>query len=105
METPILFPVDPNEFYRRLAEIIRRTVLETYPPAPLVPPPAGLSLKPLLSIREVCQLFGISRPTVDEWHQEGELRKVKIRGKVYFLTDDIQMLIQDSREKEANHGH
>lgn len=100
METPILFPVDPNEFYRQLTEIVRKTVLETRPPTPLVPPPSGLSTKPLLSIKEVRDLFGISRPTVDEWHELGELKKVKIRGKVYFLTDDIQRLIQNSKGKD-----
>ena len=95
-----MFPVDPNEFYRQLTEIVRKTVLETHPPISLVPPPSGLSSKPLLSIKEVRDLFGISRPTVDEWHELGELKKVKIRGKVYFLTDDIQRLIQNSKGKD-----
>ena len=99
-----MFPVTPEEFYQKLKNIVRQTLSEANPPTPLVQPPSGLSVKPLLSIREVCQLFGISRPTVDEWHEEGELKKVKIRGKVYFLTDDIQRLIQKSKEKEANNG-
>lgn len=102
METPILFPVDPKEFYQHLTEIVRKIILETRPVTPLVSPPLGLSTKPLLSIKEVRDLFGISRPTVDQWHELGELKKVKIRGKVYFLTDDIQRLIENSKSKDGS---
>jgi predicted DNA-binding transcriptional regulator AlpA len=102
METPILFPVDPNEFYQHLTEIVRKIILETRPATPLVQPPLGLMKKPLLSIKEVRDLFDISRPTVDEWHELGELKKVKIRGKVYFLTDDIHRLIENSKSKDGS---
>lgn len=54
---------------------------------------SGLTYKPLYKIREVCNFFQVSRPTLYDWIKEGKLKPYKIKSRVYFLYNDIQQLL------------
>ncbi len=54
----------------------------------------GLTEKPLYRIAEICLLFNITRPTLDAWIADKKLRRVKIRGKVYFIGSEVRGLME-----------
>ena len=58
--------------------------------------PKGLTYKALLKITEVCLFFGVSRPTIYDWIKHGKLKPYRIKRSVYFLWNDIQVLLQPS---------
>jgi hypothetical protein len=66
METPFLFPVEPNDFYLRLKQLIDKALNDRLSQLPLAAPPNGMVSRPLLSQKEVCDLFQITKPTVYE---------------------------------------
>jgi excisionase family DNA binding protein len=94
METPILFPVKPDDFYEKIRIVIDETISRKLSEQPLQiqPTPNGLTNHPLLSLKDVCALFKISKPTLYDWISHHKLKPYKIRGKVYFLQADIQSL-------------
>lgn len=100
---PVLLPMELDEFWERVGTIVReclREVMREKVAAPLaasVMETPGLTEKPLFRISEVCRLFGISRPTVNAWVEEGKLRKVKIGGKVFFIGSEIRALMQGEK--------
>jgi excisionase family DNA binding protein len=98
METPFLFPIEPNDFFSRLKQVIDKSINDKLQ---LAIPPSGLTTKPLLSLKEICELFQISKPTVYDWIEHGMLKPYKVRGRVFFLLSDIQSLIQSSGETKA----
>lgn len=51
----------------------------------------------LLKMKEVCELFQVSKPTVYDWMRRGELRSIKIESRRFFLESDIQALIASNR--------
>lgn len=92
---PILFPIEPNDFWEKIRLIIREEIakenkVENNQSIFHTP---GLNYKPLYKIAEVCLLFQITRPTVYEWIRQGSLKPYKIRSRVYFLHQDIQKLL------------
>ncbi len=96
MDAPFLFPVNPDEFFSRIQKLIDDTISKRLNehPLSLKQAPDGLLSNPLLSMKEVCALFKISKPTVYDWIAHGKLKPYKIRGKVYFLQSDIQTLFE-----------
>jgi len=56
--------------------------------------PPGMTSRPLLSIKEVCALFQISKPTIYEWIKHGKLKPYKVGARVYFLMADIEALLK-----------
>lgn len=97
METPILFPVNPDDFFLRIKKVVEAAISENNP-ASISPPPKGLTSKPLLSIKEVCDFFQITKPTVYDWIDHEKLKPYKVRGRVYFLMSDINNLINNSSD-------
>jgi len=96
METPILFPISPEEYWQKLSEVMDQLLNEklnkgVYPAAP-----PGMTSRPLLSIKEVCALFQITKPTIYEWTRHGKLKPYKVRARVYFLMTDIEALLKAS---------
>ena len=90
--TPMLFPFEPEQFWKSIREIIREEVnnFEKHrPPSPTYVTP-GLTYKPLYKITEVCAIFQITKPTIYDWIKHGKLKSYKIRSRVYFLWNDIQ---------------
>ena len=93
---PMLFPIEPKEFWGQIRQIIKEEVslsqkgkstnLLTYTP--------GLTEKPLYKISELCAMFNISRTTIYDWVKHGKLKRVKVRSRVYFLGTDVQNLLK-----------
>ena len=51
-------------------------------------------MKPLLNIKEVCELLGVCRKTVDRLHRDGFLPKVKVTARtIRFRADDVNRLV------------
>lgn len=93
---PILFPLEPDQFWAELRRIIHEEMASAQkaPAAGSLMDTPGLTQKPLYKMSELCSLFRVSRPTVYEWIKAGKLRPVKIRSRVYFLGADILRLLQ-----------
>jgi excisionase family DNA binding protein len=95
---PILFPFEPEQFWEQMRIIVREEISkqnsEVASLATQFATP-GLTYKPLYKIKEVCNFFQVSRPTIYDWIKEGKLRPFKIKSRVYFLHNDIQKLLQD----------
>jgi excisionase family DNA binding protein len=93
--TPMLFPYDPEKFWQVIRSIIREEVNQAAKQAS--PPPTfetpGLTYKPLYKMAEVCTLFHVTKPTIYDWIRHGKLKPFKIRSRVYFLSQDIQQLL------------
>lgn len=98
--TPMLFPIEPAQFWAQVRLIIREEVqnLEIQIPAPAQPllETPGLTYKPPLKIAEVCQLFQVSKPTIYDWIKHGKLNPFKVRSRVFFLSQDVQQLVQSA---------
>lgn len=94
---PILFPFEPEQFWQQMRMIVREEMAkqksEIVNTATQYETP-GLTYKPLYKIREVCNFFQVSRPTLYDWIKEGKLKPYKIKSRVYFLHNDIQQLLQ-----------
>jgi excisionase family DNA binding protein len=94
METPILFPISPEEYWQKLSDVMDRLLSEKLNHGSYPGSPAGMTSRPLLSIKEVCNLFQITKPTVYEWTRHGKLKPYKVRARVYFLMADIEALFK-----------
>lgn len=57
----------------------------------------GMTYKPLYKVSEVCSLFSVSRQTVYSWIDQGLLKPHKVRSRVYFLSGDIESLINGQK--------
>jgi len=102
-ETPMLFPYEPEEFWKRFRIVIReelmsiekeKTKKESYETP-------GLTYKPLYKINEVCVIFSVSRPTIYEWIKHGSLKPYKVHSRLYFLWNDIQNLLNVKNNQVA----
>ena len=97
----MLFPYEPEQFWQSIRQIIREEVQsvdkqKTTPPSFQTP---GLTCKPLYKIAEVCALFHVTKPTIYDWVSHGKLKPYKIRSRVYFLSADIQELLNPHLQK------
>jgi excisionase family DNA binding protein len=98
--TPMLFPIEPELFWQSIRLIIREEVsatekIKSESPAYETP---GLTYKPLYKIAEICTLFHVTKPTIYDWIKHGKLKPYKIRSRVYFLWQDIQLLLNPNQE-------
>jgi excisionase family DNA binding protein len=50
------------------------------------------SASPLMTTREVCELFGRTPRTIRNWCRAGHLRPVRVGGAVFFRRDDVEAL-------------
>jgi excisionase family DNA binding protein len=94
---PILFPLEPPEFWTQIREIIREEICRNQKEQPTtvnIMETPGLTEKPLYKIQEICSLFKVTKPTIYGWIKHGKLKRVKIRSRVYFLGSDIKQLMQ-----------
>jgi len=99
--TPMLFPYDPEQFWRSMRQVIREEVgnVETNRRVPSIYETPGMTNKPLYKIAEVCTMFQVTKPTIYEWIRHGKLKPLKIQSRVFFLWKDIQQLLQSSQEQ------
>jgi excisionase family DNA binding protein len=95
VNTPMLFPFEPEQFWQAIRQIIREEVgdLEKQKVPTTTFETTGLTYKPLYKIAEVCAFFHVTKPTIYDWVRHGKLKPYKIRSRVYFLHQDIQQLL------------
>jgi len=53
--------------------------------------------KRYLSAGEVCERFGVTKPTIHEWRKRGILKSHKLGSRVYYRLDEIEnaMIVND----------
>jgi len=100
-ETPILIPIETDEFWEQIRCIIReelRFVIESKksPEKKSIEKEVpALRYKPLYDMKELRQLFSdVSRTTIYNWVKCGKLKPKKMKGKIYFLWSDIEVLLK-----------
>lgn|SRR5664279_2305943 len=95
IQTPILFPYEPQQFWESIRQIIREEVNNVERRRPVLPSfeTPGMTYKPLYKMGEVCALFHVTKPTIYDWVKHGKLKPFKIRSRVFFLWQDIQQLL------------
>jgi excisionase family DNA binding protein len=94
---PMLFPYDPDDFWKQLREIIKEEVKQFETAGVNKYETPGLHYKPLYKIDEICDMFRVSKPTIYAWIKDGKLKPFKIRSRVFFLHNDIQQLLQSAK--------
>ena len=72
-EVPMLFPMDPDKFWKQIKATIEDVVNEKIN-QPFQPPPTDhLPDKALLKMSDVCALFQVSKPTLYDWLRQDKL--------------------------------
>ena len=94
--TPILFPLEPEKFWKAIRLIIREELEQAKKESSSAYEHKidYTTYKPLYKIAEVCTLFQVTKPTIYDWIRKGTLKPLKIRSRVYFLWQDVQQLLQ-----------
>ncbi len=88
----VLIPVSSEDFWKRMRTIVEEVLLKKQSAE------EGVAAAPkLLKAKEVCELFQISKPTLYEWMQKGQLTSVKIGSRRFFLASDVGEAIRKSR--------
>ncbi|MCD7969939.1 MAG: helix-turn-helix domain-containing protein [Alistipes sp.] len=57
-----------------------------------------LALKKWLDHQDVCQILGISKRTLQSYREKGILPYSQIRHKIFYRPEDVQRLLQKSRQ-------
>jgi excisionase family DNA binding protein len=94
-DIPVLMEVYPDKYWEQLRLLIREELklASACREPPVVYETAGLTYKPLYKIKEICSLLGVTRPTIYEWIKHGKLKPHKIRSRVYFLWEDVRVIL------------
>lgn len=90
---PILFPFDPNEFWKEMRLIIREEVSRTNAEQPSYE-------EPLIKRKDMAKKLEISLVTLNDWVKRG-LPAHKQRGKVYFLYSEVVKYIRKNNLRKA----
>ncbi|MEJ7737522.1 MAG: helix-turn-helix domain-containing protein [Chitinophagaceae bacterium] len=93
----MLFPMEPAEFWRYLKTIIEEEMEQKISSISKQTFAENPPQKKLLKAKEVCELFQVSKPTIYEWLKQGKLKSIKIESRRYFLWQDIEELIRNSK--------
>jgi len=85
--------------YITITEFVTIISDELNKPSVTQTPPIGDSNQ-ILSIIELCELLGITKPTVNSWVKKGLLFPVKLSSRVYFMRRDIDELLKSKKIKQ-----
>lgn len=84
----MLLPIEPQAFWQQMKEIVEQVVNESK-----LQPSGKHTERPLLKVKEVCEIFHVSKPTLYDWLKQGKIKSVKIQSRRYFRSEDIDELI------------
>lgn len=93
MQAQVLIPMDAEVFWGKMRNLIEEVINER----DLKGTHSTHDAPQLLKVKEVCELFQISKPTIYDWIRKGQLRSIKIESRRFFLPNDIQEMIEKSR--------
>lgn len=91
MQEQVLIPIAADVFWNKMRSLIEEVLVEREIKATINSKP---SVPRLLKMKEVCELFKISKPTIYDWMRKGELHSIKIESRRFFLITDIEQLIE-----------
>lgn len=94
----IIIPMEISEFWKELKSIVEQVVLRQIPHKPPVQLPIE-RFPTLLKVKEVCELLGVSKPTICEWMREGKIPSLKIGVRRLFDDADIEPVIQKNKSQ------
>ena len=97
----ILIPIEISDFWKELKSIVEQAVLRQIAQKPPVHVPVE-GFPTLLKVKEVCQLLGVSKPTIYEWMREGKMPSLKIGARRLFDAADIEAVIQKNKTQGNN---
>ena len=96
-ETPLLFAVNPSEFWKQIKTMMEEVVEQKLnASARKELPPSHLPERALLKATEVCEIFRVSKPTLYEWMKQDRLKSFKIKSRRYFSRADIEAVIKQT---------
>jgi excisionase family DNA binding protein len=89
--TPMLFPYPPSHFWIELRKVVheevRRLMLEELNTRKA---PSKL----LYKVKDLCELFQVSKPTIYEWIREGRLNPFRIGSRVFFKGIEVEEMVR-----------
>ena len=92
MQGQVLIPMDVETFWGQMRRLIEQVLSEREAKVA-----SHTEVAPqLLKVKEVCELFQITKPTIYDWIRKGQLKSIKIESRRFFLIGDIQQLITNS---------
>ncbi len=94
-ETPMLFPMDPAEFWKQIKATVEEVVKASINQTSIQPTTDHLPEKALLKLSDVCAVFQVSKPTLYDWLRQNKLKSFKIKSRRYFLRSDIEAMIRN----------
>jgi predicted DNA-binding transcriptional regulator AlpA len=100
-ETPMLFPIVPAEFWKRIRTTIEEVVNEKLNQQTSIPPVPHLPEKALLKASEVCAIFQVSKPTLYDWLKQEKIKSFKIKSRRYFSRIDIEAIILQNEKNTS----
>ncbi len=97
-ETPMLFPMAPDEFWKQIKATVEEVVNAKINQTSIQHPTDHLPEKALLKLSDVCAVFQVSRPTLYDWLPQKKLKSFKIKSRRYFLRADIEAMIRNNED-------
>lgn len=85
-KVPMLFPQDPDQFWKQLRQIIGEEIKAVIPE---LKTPAHLNDEPLLTRKEIASFLKISLVTLHDWTKNRGLPYHRKRGGVRFLKSEV----------------
>ena len=93
-QTQVLFQMETSEFFRQMRRMIEDALGQKE--SKRLDSNTDSSVKSFLKVKDVCELFQVSKPTLYQWMNDGKIKSVKIQSRRYFLWKDINELIQQN---------
>lgn len=89
----MLFQYEPEEFWKKIRELIREELQRLNQNKEVSYHTPGLTQKPVFRAAELCKLLNVTRQTLHMWNKEGLLKPHKIKSRTYYLWADLEKLI------------
>jgi len=80
MKAQVLILMDAEVFWGKMRNLIEEVINEHDTKCP-----SSNDAPQLLKVKEVCEIFQISKPTIYDWIRKGQLRSLKIESRRFFF--------------------
>jgi excisionase family DNA binding protein len=74
----MLWPIESREYWQQMRKIVEQAVNESK-----LQTADKRTERPLLKVKEVCEVFHVSKPTLYDWLKQGKIKSVKIQSRRY----------------------
>ena len=76
----MLLPIEPREFWQQMKKIVEQAVNESK-----LQTADKHTKRPLLKVKEVCEIFHVYKPTLYDWLKQGKIKSVKIQSTLFYV--------------------